>query len=208
MIKRVAFIFGVMLLALHTFQASAQELPQAARIGPNQILRGRFEQQRHLTGFSAPVKSYGVFVLQPGRGLIWKTERPFAITTVLSPAGLVQEVKGRETVRMASAQLPFMAKLYAMLSGVLTGDWTMMSNAFTITQAKEGKSWRLKLTPLRANDPSMPIKEINAAGSRLLEDVEVIKPNGDKDRLIFSAQKLETGTVTEDEAALFNTLGR
>src|SRR5262245_58062566 len=47
-------------------------------LAPGQILRGRFEQQRFLQGFQAPLKSSGTFVLSPGLGLIWKTEQPFA----------------------------------------------------------------------------------------------------------------------------------
>lgn len=201
-------LFALAFFSLVSFAASAQPLPQATKLQDGQILRGRFEQHRFLKGFSAPVKSQGTFVLQPGRGLIWNTQKPFAITTVISPAGLLQEVKGRETLRMASTQLPFMAKLYAMLSGALTGDWTAMNNAFKITQTTDEKGWRLKLVPLRAPDATMPIQEINARGGRLLEEVEVIKPSGDRDLLLFASQKLGTGAATAEEKALFDTLGR
>src|SRR5215475_1777275 len=56
-----------------------------ARLREGQILRGHFEQERHLEGFQAPVKSTGTFLLVPGRGLVWRTEAPFAVTTVISP---------------------------------------------------------------------------------------------------------------------------
>jgi Outer membrane lipoprotein carrier protein LolA-like len=181
---------------------------EATPLSPGQILRGRFEQQRFLQGFQAPLKSSGTFVLSPGLGLIWKTEKPFALTTVMSPAGLVQEVAGRETMRLPSTRIPFMSKLYAMLGGALTGDWEALSDAFNITRKAEGKAWRLKLEPKRADDPAMPIRAMNLHGSRFLEDVDMVKPNGDHDRIVFLNQKLEAASPTPDEAQLLAKAGQ
>src|SRR5262245_60012972 len=173
-----------------------------------QVLRGRFEQSRFLQGFQAPLKSSGTFVLSPGLGLIWRTESPFALTTIMSPAGLVQEVAGRETMRMPSARIPFMSKLYAMLGGALTGDWAALSNAFNITRKAEGRGWRLMLEPKRADDPAIPIRAMELHGSRFLEDVDVIKPNGDHDRIVFLNQKLESASPTPEEAQLLAKAGQ
>lgn len=177
-------------------------------LAQGQVLRGRFEQLRFLQGFQAPLKSSGTFFLAPGLGLIWKTEAPFALTTVMSPAGLVQEVGGRETMRMPSARIPFMSKLYAMLGGALTGDWEGLSSAFTVTRKVDGKGWRLKLEPINADDPGMPIRTIDLHGSRFLEDVDVIKLNGDRDRLVFLNQKLETASPTAEESKLLARAGQ
>lgn len=177
-------------------------------LAQGQVLRGRFEQLRFLQGFQAPLKSSGTFFLAPGLGLIWKTEAPFALTTVMSPAGLVQEVGGRETMRMPSARIPFMSKLYAMLGGALTGDWEGLSSAFNMTRKVDGKGWRLKLEPINADDPGMPIRTIDLHGSRFLEDVDVIKLNGDRDRLVFLNQKLETASPTAEESKLLARAGQ
>ena len=61
--------------------ASAQTL----EVG--QVLRGHFVQERHLKGFNAPLRTEGSFVLAPGKGLIWRAEKPFAVTTVITAAG-------------------------------------------------------------------------------------------------------------------------
>ena len=176
-------------------------------LAEGQVLRGRFEQLRFLQGFQSPLKSSGTFFLAPGLGLIWKTEMPFALTTVMSPSGLVQEVSGRETMRMPSARIPFMSKLYAMLGGALTGDWEGLSSAFTVTRKVDGKGWRLKLEPIKADDPGMPIRAIDLHGSRFLEGVELMKVNGDRDRLVFLNQKLETAAPTSDESKLLARAG-
>src|SRR5215475_2677537 len=206
-----------LLILLFSFGFAASTMAPPALAAPaievvplekGQVLRGRFEQLRFLQGFQAPLKSSGTFVLAPGLGLIWKTEAPFALTTVMSPAGLIQEVGGRETMRMPSARIPFMSKLYAMLGGALTGDWEGLSSAFTITRKVEGKGWRLKLEPIQADDPGMPIRAIDLHGSRFLEDVDVIKVNGDRDRLVFLNQKLEAAAPTPDASKLLARAGQ
>ena len=201
----LAVVLAALTLVPALLAAPAIEVTPMAQ---GQVLRGRFEQSRFLQGFQAPLKSSGTFFLAPGMGLIWKTEQPFALTTVMSPAGLVQEVSGRETMRMPSARIPFMSKLYAMLGGALTGDWEGLSSAFTITRKVEGKSWRLKLEPIQADDPGMPIRAIDLHGSRFLEDVDVIKVNGDRDRLVFLNQKLEAAAPTPDESKLLARAGQ
>jgi hypothetical protein len=206
---RLLFLLLGLVVAIPTVAPPVLAAPavEVTPLAEGQVLRGRFEQLRFLQGFQAPLKSSGTFFLAPGLGLIWKTETPFALTTVMSPSGLVQEVSGRETMRMPSARIPFMSKLYAMLGGALTGDWEGLSSAFTVTRKIDGKGWRLKLEPIKADDPGMPIRAIDLHGSRFLEGVDVIKLNGDRDRLVFLNQKLETAAPTPDESKLLARAG-
>jgi len=157
-----------------------------------------------LEGFQTPLKSSGTFLLVPGRGLVWRTEEPFAVTTVISPTGLMQEVRGRETMRMPTAKLPFMSKLYAMLSGTMTGDWSALASAFNVVRTPEANGWSLQLTPLNPDDPNLPIQSIRARGGRLLDQIELVKPHGDRDRLVFLNQKIETARPAAQEAALLD----
>lgn len=210
MIRLLILLLGLIAAAsvMAPTAPSAAPASDNAPLSQGQGLRGRFEQLRFLQGFQAPLKSAGTFFLAPGLGLIWRTETPFALTTVMSPGGFVQEVSGRETMRMPSARMPFMSKLYAMLGGALTGDWEGLSSAFNITRKVEGKSWRLKLEPMRANDPAMPILAIDLHGSRFLDDVDFVKLNGDRDCLVFLNQKLEFAAPTPEEAKLLARAGQ
>ena len=172
-----------------------------------QILRGRFQQVRFLQGLPAPLKSAGNFTLIPGRGLIWRAETPFVVTTVMTPAGLVQELKDREIARLPSSRLPFMSKLYAMLSGALSGDWAPLAAVFHIVRQDDARNWRMRLEPITADDPTMPIRVITARGSRLLEELEVVKTGGDRDRLVFTNQKLEAAPAKAEELRLLDNAG-
>lgn len=179
-------------------------LPAAAdpTLSEGQLLRGAFVQERFLKGFQAPLKSQGRFVLVPGQGLIWRTETPFAVTTIMSPAGLVQEVKGNETMRLPAARLPFMSRLYTMLGGALTGDWKALEGMFTVEREGDDRAWILRLTPRRADDPTMPVRAITVRGGRFVDEVEIAKPDGDRDRLTFRDQTLRTEPPSAEEAAL------
>ncbi|ALG72918.1 hypothetical protein VY88_15150 [Azospirillum thiophilum] len=187
--------------------ARAVPAAEPAALAEGQVLRGRFVQERTLKGFAAPLKSEGRFLLAPGRGLIWQVEKPFAITTVMSPAGLMQEVRGNETMRLSAAKLPFMLRMYTMLGGALTGDWKALDGLFSVTRGSDAAGWSLDLAPLRADDPAMPIRRIAVRGNRFVDSVEIIKPEGDSDRLSFLDQSLSATAPGRDEEKLLESLG-
>ncbi len=182
--------------------------------GPNgvletgQVLRGRFVQQRHLKGFSAPLRSEGRFVLAPGKGLIWRAETPFAVTTVITAAGLVQNVGETETIRLPSARLPFLARLYDMLGGALAGDWRALAGDFEVTRSGDDEAWRVVLSPRRRDDAGIPFRSIIAKGARYVETVDIAKADGDSEDLAFLDQALSAGPLSADEARALGTLAK
>ena len=187
-------------------------LPKVAlacgRLDPGQILRGRFVQTRTLQGFTRPLISEGHFVLSPGRGLIWRAEKPFAVTTLISSAGIVQLVQGNETLRLPSSRMPMLGQLYDMLGGAMAGDWHALERDFTVARSGEAQAWQVTLTPRHADNAAMPFTAINASGGCLVEAVELLKPGGDADRLRFVDQTLTSGPLDADETAALAVLTR
>jgi hypothetical protein len=179
--------------------AALAGLPVRA-VAADQVLRGRFGQERHLRGFDAPLRTEGRFVLAPGRGLIWQAETPFAVTTVITAAGLVQEVDGSETMRLPATRLPFLSRLYGMLSGALSGDWRGLEADFVVVRSGDAAHWRAELTPRRAD--AVPFSGIVVSGGRFVDQVRIDKPNGDWEGLVFLDQVLSDGPVGAGEASL------
>ncbi|WP_341894759.1 LolA-related protein [Ferrovibrio terrae] len=183
----------------------------AERLGDftdGQVLQGRFVQLRQLSGFPAPLKSEGRFILVAGRGLIWQAETPFAVTTVISPAGLVQEAGGVETMRLPAARLPFIARLYAMLGGALSGDWQGLEEAFTVAREGSDTAWNLRLLPRKAGDAAIPFREILIQGGQFADRVEIVKPDGDRDILTFLDQRLSGQPLSAEDMQLLDMAGR
>ncbi|MEI6986062.1 MAG: outer membrane lipoprotein carrier protein LolA [Rhodospirillaceae bacterium] len=172
-------------------------------ISASHTLHGAFIQERRLQGFRAPLRSEGRFMLAPGRGLIWRSEKPFAVTTIITATGLVQESGGSETLRLPAARLPFLAKLYDMLGGALAGDWHALERDFTVARQGDDTAWQVDLQPQVAADPvAMPIQAIRIVGGRFVDRVEIVKDGGDADVLTFTDQTLSDALPTPEEAAL------
>jgi hypothetical protein len=200
--------FGLLLLILLCGISGAfAEGPINARLAEGQVLRGQFVQERHLQGFDNPLRSEGRFVLAPGHGLIWQTEKPFAITTVITAAGLAQQVNGNQTLKLEAAKLPFLNQLYDMLSGALTGDWDRLEAGFTVTRSGGDQHWQVALKPRKADDPGMPFTAIDVIGSQFIDELKLTKPDGDFDKLGFHDQAISDQPLTDAESAIFATTG-
>ena len=195
------------LATLAAVSAARAAGPEGA-LRDGQVLRGRFVQERHLQGFKAPLRSGGHFVLAAGKGLLWRAETPFAVTTAISPAGLSQEVDGSRTLDMPAARLPFLRRLYAMLGGALGGDWSALQKDFTVTRSGDARHWRVLLTPRRAPDPAtLPFRAITALGGRFVDSVRIDKADGDHDDLRFLDQSLDGGPLTAAERTALAAAG-
>ena len=204
--RRRLLLLGLTAVAA-TRRAAAQAPYRAVK--PGEVLRGRFTQERRIKGFDRPLISSGAFVLAPGLGLIWRTERPFAIDTVITAAGLVQEVGGSETTRLTAARLPFLGRLYDLLGGALSGDWHALGSQFEMTQHGDASHWDLTLVPRAGLDPmAMPFRSITLRGGQFLDEVSIARLNDDSDRLVFSDQTLGGGGLSEAEAARLREAGR
>jgi hypothetical protein len=178
-------------------------------IGPSleqgQTLLGRFVQTRNLKGIASTLKSDGTFVLAPGRGLIWRTEDPIHMITVITPAGVRQIVDGSEVQRIEVAKVPFIAHFYDMLNGALMGDWTAMHHDFSVETTGNRGAWRTLLTPLRPADPIAGVlASIILTGGKMVDDVEIRRTNGDSERIAFLDQAISSVALSGDDARLLN----
>ena len=177
-------------------------------LADGEILRGNFVQERFLQGFNAPLRSEGSFVLAPGKGLIWRTEKPFAITTLMTDRGLAQQSDGTTTLNLPASRAPFMAGLYDMLTGALAGDWSGLERDFTVEKSESAGTWHLRLLPRKETPTSsMPIVEIKVIGAAFVQSVEIEKQGGDIDKLIFADQQRLAGSLAADELALLDSVG-
>lgn len=197
----------VFLLALFVpYFANADGSISTQSISQNEKLRGKFTQERHLTGFKAPLHSEGVFLLAPSHGLIWRSETPFAVTTVITPQGLAQEVNGNQTLRLQTTQIPFLGRLYDIVESALAGDWSKLEADFVMSRTEDDKRWRVVLTPRNAHDLEMPFRAIDVTGTRFVESVTLTKPDGDFDQLFFLNQALSDGPLTDAEVLIFDSV--
>lgn len=195
-------LLACVLLLGATISALAQH-PAFVTIRPDETLSGSFTQERHLKA-AAPLRNEGRFVLAPGKGLIWRGEKPFAVVSIITASGIVQTIDGVEAMSMPAARLPFLRQFFEMISGALAGDLAAMDRAFTVERSQEGERWRLVLEPARRDEPlATQIASITLKGSRFLETVEIRRRDGDWEMLSFGDQAVAAGGVSADDARLF-----
>ena len=195
----------VVLIALCSSPGSAADAP--AFLAKGEVLRGAFDQERHLAGFAAPLRSSGHFVLSPDRGLIWQVETPFPIVTVITPIGLIQRAGGAVIMNMAASRMPMAGPLRTMLTGMLSGEWTKLGDQFAVTRSGTDAGWRVELKP-RAGARDMMIDSMTVVGARFAEQVKILRPGGDSESLTFRDQKISAGPLSQDELALLNSAGK
>jgi hypothetical protein len=171
-----------------------------------EAIQGRFMQERHLAGLAAPLRTEGRFLLVAGKGLIWRGEKPFATVVVITPAGIVQIIDGREVQRLAAARLPFLARFYDMLSGALAGDWSAMDRDFAINRQGDGKNWKIVLRPLHADDPAAAqLQSITVRGAAFVEKAEIHRAGGDWEQVEFLDQARSSAPLAPEDARLFES---
>jgi hypothetical protein len=194
-------------LALCLLLFLAPEARADALLGPNlppgQSLHGRFLQQRHLTGLNSTLTTEGDFLLVPSKGLIWRSTKPFVTTTIITATGIRQLVNGNEVQRLAAARLPFIARLYDMLGGTLAGNWSAMTKDFKIEQTGSPAAWDAELTPARTDDAlAGQLSSIKVTGGRLVDQIEIHRPNGDWEQIKFLDQSMSAAAPSDADAAL------
>ena len=183
-------------LAVALAALPAQAQPQPA---PGEVLEGRFTQERIVPGLATPLRSEGRFALVPGRGLVWRVERPIVAATAITPDGVVQSIDGGAPTRLPADRVGFLGRLPLMLVAALAGDWGPLETAFTVERAGDAAAWRATLTPRAV---AAPIAAIEVVGGALVDEIVIDRRDGGRDRLKFSGQTARGGAAGADDDAL------
>lgn len=201
-----SLIFGIAGMSSFPFAASAGDIAtQTLAVG--QVLRGHFIQERKLAGFANPLKSSGSFVLVPGTGLIWRGEKPFANTTVISSDGILQIANNQVSLRLPASRLPGLSHLYVTLGAAVSGNIKPLQQTFSVTQQSGGAQWKIVLKPLHPENAAMSqIKSLVLAGGKFVDSAEIDKGGGDVDQITFLDQHAGNADLTADEKSLFQAL--
>lgn len=181
---------------------------QSLTLAGGEVLRGRFTQRRFLQGFNSPLVSTGSFILAPGRGVVWRGEAPFALVTVMGPGGLVQRVAGGTTTHYPASRLPAIVRLYEIFGAALSGDWQKLVSVFDVRRDGTDNDWMVTLTPLRAGEGTLPLRQVVVRGGRYVDSVEVMRLNGDWDRIEFSQQAPSRASIDAETSELLDAAGR
>lgn len=152
---------------------------------------GRFEETKVVPGFPKPMTSSGVFSLKDG-ALRWETKEPFPSVMTISPEGIRFEADGLAPAGAAGGSSPAAAKVSALLSGVLSGDFSALAALFELSGREGPEGVEVSAVP---KDPALSamIAKIELWGRETVERVVVTgaAAGGDRTEMRFFDVKAE-----------------
>src|SRR5262245_52598561 len=116
-----AALLGPLLPPAHAAEPDAVLAQVRDRLADTPVLRGEFEQRKTIKGFKNPLVSRGDFIVAKARGVVWRTQQPFASTLVLTRDRLLaRQADGSVTNRMDAAQEPGLRAINETLFALIT----------------------------------------------------------------------------------------
>ncbi len=175
------------------------------RVAQVEVLRGRFEQEKRITGFRNPLRSQGRFVVSRRQGVIWTTDKPFPSEVVITRDRILSRQRdGSQRVEVDGREQPALRSVNAMMFALVSGDVGALSARFeTRVEALPDDGWRLSLKP-RSAALARAFARIVLSGDRYVREVRIEEANGDSTHLRFSDLDDAPATLSADEARRFD----
>jgi hypothetical protein len=193
---------GLLLAAL--LGASAHAAAPVAKIQamlakPEQLC-GRFEQSKQLAGMKKPLASSGRFCVVAGKGVLWRTLKPFANTLRLSRDEIVQLQGDRVAMRMEASREPTVRMINGVLFSLLSGDLGQLDTLFEVDGTAGDGAWKVAL---KARNPALAraIGAISLEGGAYVRTIHMVEDSGDRTDIVFSDIRTGPGAFLPEEAA-------
>jgi hypothetical protein len=172
---------------------------QAMLAKPEQLC-GRFEQTKQLAGMKKPLASSGRFCVVAGKGVLWRTLKPFANTLRLSRDEIVQLQGERVAMRMDASREPTVRMINGVLFSLLSGDLGQLESLFEVDGSAGDKEWKVTL---KARNPALAraIGTLSLDGGAFVRTIHMQEESGDRTDIVFSDIKTGPGAVLPEEAA-------
>ena len=182
-------------------------------LAKNKNTVGDFSQTKTITQNGRKLKSIGKFISD--MGIVWKTEKPFASTLVISENKMVQtSASGKKTV-MDGTDNQIFQSISSVLSSLFMGNTEKLYENFEIVvKNSDFAAWNIELSPKNQNIASV-MKTFTLSGTlnssenqtsqpanAILESLEITENSGNTIKYEFSNQTYPQ-ELTNDEKQLF-----
>jgi outer membrane lipoprotein-sorting protein len=172
---------------------------QAMLAKPEQLC-GRFEQTKQLAGMKKPLASSGRFCVVAGKGVLWRTLKPFPNTLRLTRDEIVHLQGDRVAMRLEASQEPTVRMINGVLFSLLAGDLGQLESLFEVDGSAASDGWKVAL---KARSPALAraIGAISLDGGAYVRNIHMVEQSGDRTDIVFSDLKTGPGAVLPEEAA-------
>ena len=175
------------------------------RIGQVNVLRGDFQQEKHVEGFRNPLRSGGRFVNASEYGVLWQTLKPFPSDVVLTRDRiLTRQADGRSRVELDARQQPALRTVNTLMFALMSGDVDALEEYFDLRiTLLPDNHWRLVLLP-KSDAVARAFEQVTLEGGRHVQHVLIEEPGGDRTQLTFTGLTEEPSQLDADETNRFD----
>lgn len=195
-VTTAALAFG---LATGAHAAAPVDQIQSMLAKPEQLC-GTFAQTKRLAGMKKPLASNGRFCVVAGKGVLWRTLKPFANTLRLKRDEIVHMQGDRVAMRLDASQEPTVRMINGVLFSLLAGDLGQLDALFEVDAGVAGDSWKVALKAKNAA-LARAVGAISLEGGAYVRSIHMVEDSGDRTDIVFSDIKTGPGAVLPEEAA-------
>ena len=182
-------------------QAAAPIARIQAMLAKPEQLCGRFEQTKQLAGMKKPLVSTGRFCVVAGKGVLWRTLKPFPNTMRLKKDEIVHLQGERVAMRLDASQEPTVRMINGVLFSLLAGDLGQLETLFEVDGSVTETGWKVALKA-RSAALARAIGAISLDGGAYVRTIHMNEASGDKTDIVFSDIKTGPAALLPEEAAL------
>ena len=182
-------------------QAAAPIAKIQAMLAKPEQLCGRFEQTKQLAGMKKPLVSSGRFCVAAGKGVLWRTLKPFPNTLRLRRDEIVHMQGERVAMRLDATQEPTVRMINGVLFSLLAGDLGQLETLFEVDGSVTETGWKVALKA-RSAALARAIGAISLDGGAYVRSIHMNEASGDKTDIVFSDIKTGPASLLPEEAAL------
>ena len=166
------------------------------------IMCGHFDQTKQLAGMKKPLASEGRFCVIAGKGVLWRTLKPFPSTLRLTRDEIVNYQGDRVAMRLDAKTEPTVRVINNVLFSLLSGDLGQLDTLFEGDGVADANGWNVSLKPRQAA-LEKAIGAIKLEGGAYVKSIVMNEGGGDRTTIVFSGVQAGEGAMTKEEAALF-----
>ena len=193
---------AALLAACAAAYAAAPVAKIQAMLAKPDVLCGRFDQTKQLAGLKKPLASNGRFCVVAGKGVLWRTLKPFPNTLRLTRDEIVHLQGERVAMRLEAKNEPVVRMINGVMFSLLGGDLAQLDKLFEVDGTADAAGWQVAL---KAREPALAkaIGAISLEGGAYVKSIVMQEASGDRTTIVFSAMQAGPAAMTAEEAALF-----
>jgi len=182
-------------LLIAVLPVAAQAAPDLAlavreRLQQPEWLRGDYTQTKKVPGFAKPLVSTGAFVAARGRGVLWRTLKPFASELRLTQNEIRATQGGQTAMRMDAAREPVVRLITTLMFSLLNGDVGGLADLFELSGSAKGANWQLALVP-KPGALQQVLKKVELEGDSFVRRIQLFEANGDESLIQLANQRTD-----------------